>query len=74
MLPEIKEELPVPGRRQNAVNNAVDNSSNSGGGTATDTRVSFTVSLGYNDDLMRAELERKGLDNESIIPKLEVNN
>ena len=57
---------------QNAVNNAVKDSS-SGGGTPTDTRVSFTVSLGYNDELKRAELERKGLSDDSMIAKQEVN-
>lgn len=57
---------------QNAVNNAVKDSSGSSG-TPTDTRVSFTVSLGYNDELKRAELERKGLSDDSMIAKQEVN-
>ena len=56
---------------QNVVNNAT--GGGGGGGTATDTRVSFTVSLGYNDELMRAELERKGLSDNSMIAKQEVN-
>lgn len=42
-------------------------------GKPTDTRIAFTVSLSYNDDLMRAELERKGLSNDSKVDKLEVN-
>ena len=46
------------------------------GGTAqqpVDTRIAFTVVLGYNSDLMRAELERKGLSNDSKVEMLEVN-
>jgi len=49
----------------------------SGGGTGNgqpvDTRIAFTVVLGYNNDLMRAELERKGLSNDSKVEMLEVN-
>ena len=54
------------------------NSKPSGGGNGTaqepvDTRIAFTVILGYNSDLMRAELERKGLSNDSKVEMLEVN-
>ncbi len=48
----------------------------SSGGTAqqpVDTRIAFTVVLGYNSDLMMAELERKGLSNDSKVEMLEVN-
>ena len=38
-----------------------------------DTRIAFTVVLGYNNDLMKAELERKGLSNDSKVEMLEVN-
>lgn len=47
-----------------------------GGGAAqqpVDTRIAFTVVLGYNNDLMKAELERKGLSNDSKVEMLEVN-
>ncbi len=46
-----------------------------GNGTAqpVDTRIAFTVVLGYNKDLMAAELERKGLNNDSKVEMLEVN-
>lgn len=49
--------------------------SGSGGGTGqpVDTRIAFTVVLGYNNELMLAELERKGLSNDSKVDKLEVN-
>jgi hypothetical protein len=50
--------------------------SGGGGGTAqqpVDTRIAFTVVLGYNNDLMKAELERKGLSNDSKVEMLEVN-
>lgn len=48
-----------------------------GGGTGTgtqpaDTRIFFTVSLTYNDNLKNAELIRKGLDYTDKIQKLEV--
>lgn len=43
-----------------------------GNGQPVDTRIAFTVVLGYNDDLMLAELERKGLSNDSKVDKLEV--
>jgi hypothetical protein len=51
-------------------------SGGNGGGAAqepVDTRIAFTVILGYNSDLMRAELERKGLSNDSKVEMLEVN-
>lgn len=49
-----------------------------GGGTGTgtvtpaDTRIRFTVTLNYNDNLKNAELIRKGLDYTKKISKLEV--
>ena len=39
---------------------------------STDTRIHFTASLGYNDELKNAELDRKGLSYEDKIDKLEV--
>ena len=43
------------------------------GGTGTaDTRVTFSAVLLYNEDLIRAELERKGLDSDGKIDKVEV--
>lgn len=43
-----------------------------GTGTVTDTRIFFTVTLAYNDELKHAELERKGLSEAGKISKLEV--
>lgn len=40
--------------------------------TASDTRIYFTVSLSYNDELKNAELVRKGLDYSDKIEKVEV--
>lgn len=52
------------------------NGGNSGNGGASseskDNRIHFTVSLGYNDELKNAELDRKGLSYEDKIDKLEV--
>ncbi len=45
-----------------------------GSSTSTDTRIFFTVSLGYNDALKEAELARKGLYYTDRVDKLEVNN
>ena len=61
---------------QNVVNGSSDKESDkSGGGNGqpTDTRVSFTVSLGYNEQLMGAELDRRGFSSDSMIDKQEVN-
>ena len=41
-------------------------------GGSTDTRIFFTVSLSYNDELKNAELERKGLTYSDKISKVEV--
>jgi hypothetical protein len=43
-----------------------------GTGQTVDTRIFFTAVLGYNEELAMAELERKGLDYESKVDKLEV--
>ena len=62
---------------QNVVNGTTNNSDNKnssgGNGQPTDTRVSFTVSLGYNEQLMRAELDRRGFSPDSMIDKQEIN-
>ena len=42
------------------------------GGQQVDTRIHFTVSLGYNDALKNAELIRKGLDYSEKLDKVEV--
>lgn len=53
-----------------------DISGNGGNGDAssgsTDTRIHFTASLGYNDELKNAELDRKGLSYEDKLDPLEV--
>lgn len=43
-----------------------------GSGQAVDTRITFTVYLGYNDELKNTELTRKGLSYSDKIVKLEV--
>ena len=52
------------------------NGGSTGNGAGTnqivDTRIFFTAVLGYNEELAMAELERKGLDYESKVDKLEV--
>jgi len=48
------------------------NGGTTGGTVIQDTRIFFTVMLGYNDELRNAELDRKGLDYEDKVLKLEV--
>lgn len=43
-----------------------------GSGQAVDTRITFTVYLGYNDELKNTELTRKGLSYSDKITKVEV--
>ena len=48
------------------------NGNGTGTGQPVDTRIFFTATLMYNEELAMAELERKGLDYESKVEKLEV--
>ena len=56
------------------IQNALGNGGGGGGTGPVDTRIAFTVSLGYSADLMMEELERKGLSNDSKVERLEVGN
>lgn len=65
-------------RKNNSVNDALNDLANLGNGTGTggtgvvDTRIFFTASLGYNEELINAELTRKGLSPDDKIEKVEV--
>ena len=60
---------------QNAVNNSGGGGGGGGGGQQSgpvDTRIYFAVVLNYSDELRNAELNRKGLDYDDKVARLEV--